>query len=439
MILELGQTLSASSEFIRVTAEYSNAVLVAVMPYVSDVAQRLEIPVPRPLVAEHVIHCSILPKRAVAVEVGVAGTNGNWFFDFSKGYVNIVQGPHDYFSEQEPEMVPSYFGQLKMSRAEAINKARETIRKLGIRPETVFADQEAKVTGPEKVGTNTIPHFKVEWPDPRSGFPATAIHIDGESKRVTRVKIQNVALAKPDPKVNVTPPSAPGAVPWPPTNPEYAIRLAPIALKAIDAYASKLDLKVPSPLTTNHIAKFSLADNGGWPHAEIELTNGWRFIYRNSGVCGYYAPSTFFNSDSRPITIKAFAGKPKLSQTDTIKLVKVAVAKLNYPTNLLTLDFSPQVIKPAVTNIPRIMLMWHKENSDRTDLVFKLEAEIDLGAAEITSLYFDNVALWNKPPPIDVPLTLPQTSKSQLHETQTPGSASDNPLPRPRRTYRTLQ
>jgi hypothetical protein len=43
--MELGQTLPASSEWIRVTAEYSNAVLVAVMPYVSNVAQKLDLPV----------------------------------------------------------------------------------------------------------------------------------------------------------------------------------------------------------------------------------------------------------------------------------------------------------------------------------------------------------------------------------------------------------
>lgn len=407
MILELGQTLSNASEMIRVTADYSNAVLVAVMPYVSDVAQRLELPVPRPLAIERVTHCSILPKRAVAVEVGVNGTNGNWFFAFSKGYVNIVQGPHDYFTEQEPGKLNSYFGTLKMSKAEAIDKARETIRKLGIKPETVFADQEPKVTGPEKVGTNTIPQYKVEWLDPRSGFPSTAVHIDGENKAVTRVKIQNFALAKADPKITVQPKTAPGSSNWPPTNPEYALRLAPIALRAIDAYSSRLGLKLPSPLTTKHVAKLSLADNGNWPHSEIELKNGWRFIYRNSDVCGYYAPNNFFNSDTRSITVKEFSGKQKLSEAEAIKRVKATVAKLNYSTNLLTVDFKPQVIKPGVTNIPRIMLLWHKENAEHTDLAQKLEAEVDLRTGEVISLYFDHVALWNKPPPINVPLTLP--------------------------------
>jgi hypothetical protein len=428
MILELGQTLSASSEIIRVTADYSNAVLVAVMPYISDAAQRLELPVPHPLIPAHVSHCNIMPRRSLAVEIGTSDTNGNnWFFAFSKGYVNIVQGPHDYFSEQEPSKVPSYYGKLKMSKAKAVEKARETIQKLGIKAETVFADQEPRVTGPEKVETNTIPQYKVEWLDPRSGFPATVIHIDGESRRVTRIKVQNVALVKPDPEIGVVPPRAPGSASWPPCNPEYAIRLAPIALKAVEA----LNLGIPSPLTTNHVAKLSLADNGGWPHAEIELTNGWRFIYRNSDVNGYYSPRCFFNSDSRPVTIKEFAGKAKLSTAEAVKLVKNTVARLHYSTNLLELNFEPRVIKPAVAGIPRIMLFWHKENADQTDLVFKLEAEVDLRTGEIASLYFDNMALWNKPPPIHVPLTLPSTNRVQKEEVST-GQSSSRPQSVPR-------
>jgi hypothetical protein len=46
MIVELGP---AAHELIRVTSEYSNAVLVAVMPFVSGYAQKLELPVPHPI------------------------------------------------------------------------------------------------------------------------------------------------------------------------------------------------------------------------------------------------------------------------------------------------------------------------------------------------------------------------------------------------------
>ncbi len=47
MILELGQRFDAF-EWVRATAEYSNAVLVAVLPYVSNAVEKLDLPVPRP-------------------------------------------------------------------------------------------------------------------------------------------------------------------------------------------------------------------------------------------------------------------------------------------------------------------------------------------------------------------------------------------------------
>ena len=50
MILDLG----GAQEIIRITADYSNAVLVAVLPYVSDFAQKLDLPVPHPITTAHV-------------------------------------------------------------------------------------------------------------------------------------------------------------------------------------------------------------------------------------------------------------------------------------------------------------------------------------------------------------------------------------------------
>jgi hypothetical protein len=423
MILELGQRLSASSEWIRVTAEYSNAVLVAVMPCVSEVVQKLDLPVPQPAI---VASCNIVPLRALAVEVGLHGNNGNWYFAFNHGYVNIVQGPHDYYAEQDPGQIPKYYGQVGMTKAEAVELARASIRKLGVALEELFAEQDPKVTGPERIGTNTIPQYRIEWPDPRSGFANTSVHVDAENRTVTRIMLVNRNLEKPPPEVAVTPPSIPGSPIWPPCNPDYAMRLVPIALKAIEDYGKTLLLKLPAPLTTNSVAMLSLADNGGWPHAEIELTNEWRFIYRNSGVNGYYAPDNFFNSDNRPIRIRDFAGKPTLTESEAINLVKKTVERLHYPTNLLQMDFAPQVLRPAATNVSRLFFSWHKENEGKTDLLFKLEAEVDLVGGRVTSLYFDNQALWNHPPPIDVPLTVSKQSPHRTPDTDEKESKPNN-------------
>jgi hypothetical protein len=60
-----------------------------------------------------------------------------------------------------------------------------------------------------------------------------------------------------------------------------------------------------------------------------------------------------------------------------------------------------------VTAIPRRAFWWNLENETRDDLVSKVEAEVDMGTGELKSLYFDNKAFWNHPPPIEVPISLP--------------------------------
>jgi hypothetical protein len=90
MILELGWP---PFEIVRVTAEYSNAVLVAVLPYISDIARKLDLPVPQPVTPECVTHCNIKPLRTWGVEVGVGGTDGNWYFAFDMDFAPQVIKP----------------------------------------------------------------------------------------------------------------------------------------------------------------------------------------------------------------------------------------------------------------------------------------------------------------------------------------------------------
>jgi hypothetical protein len=402
MILELGQSLS-SFEWIRITSEYSNAVLVAVLPYINDVAHKLDLPLSKPVTAAQVIHCNITPKRALSVEIGV---EGNWYFAFNSGYVTTIQGPRDYFALQLPDEIPKYYGRLKTTKAEAIQLSRDALRKLGIPLEDVFAEQEPRVTEPEKFGTNVVPFYRIEWIDPRGGFSRVVIDIDGEAQALKRIRLLSKSLGRPPPKINVVPSALPNSPRWPECNPEYAWKLIPIALRAVDEYGQKLSLPIPRPLTTNHLVRFSLADNGGWPHSEIELTNGWRFIYRNSGVNGFYAPDNFFNSEDRPIRIKQFSGSWKMNEDAATQLVRSAIAKLGYATNLAQMDFKPKVQKPALPGIPRYSFLWHVETED--DLQSKVEAEVDAEDGTVKSLYVDHKAWWNKPPAIDIPITLPR-------------------------------
>ncbi|HNR71945.1 MAG TPA: hypothetical protein PKJ00_11255 [Verrucomicrobiota bacterium] len=434
MILDIGQL----GGMIQMTADFSNAVLVAMLPYVSNVTHQLNLPVPQPI-AQQVVGCGVLPYLTPNGEMLGCGIKlkGNWAFGFHSGYLDRFESPHAYYGLQNPSDIPKFFGTVRMTQDEAVQMARATLTNLGVSLEAVFAEQEPRVTPPPKVRTHIVPHYRIEWIDPRVDHRSVDIEVNAEAKRVERIAISpNASLRRPWPKFGVVPVIQRKRLA---ANPEYAWKLLPIALRAVDEYTKAIGLPVPRPLSSNHVARFEVSDNGGWPHSEIELTNGWRFVYRNSMVNGYYAPDTFFASDNRPIRIKEFVGKSKISEVQAIALIRRTLSKADYPTNLVQMGFKPQVVKPTVPGIPRWAFWWNLENETRSDLISKVEAEVDMERGELKSLYFDNIAFWNKPPPIDVPIAAPRVgADSQPSTLQKPRPKEPPPpRPQPRGTYRT--
>jgi hypothetical protein len=400
MILELG---ASTFEIVRVTAEYSNAVLVAVLPYISDVAQKLDLPVQHPVTAEQVMHCSVLPNRRVEAEIAI---KGGWVFAFSRGYIGTIQSGHSYSILQDPDSIPSFFGKPNMSKDEAIQCARDTLKRLGIPLHSVFAEQEPQVGGPHIIGTNTVPHYQVVWPDPRGG-PSVEVEINGNSRCLERLCLRNKALERAPPKVSVVPARGPNSPVWPQVNPEYARQLIPFVLGAIDEYGQKLSLPLPRLLTTNHVVRFSLQENRGGPYSQIELTNGWRFLYEDSMVTRYYAPDVLFGSEDRPILIQEFLGKWNTTEAEAIDLVRRTVARLGHPTNLVHFEVEPQVHKPALPGIPRYMFYWNYSREGDEVVRSAIHAEVDADKGELKSLYYGDMAFWNHGPRIDVPILLP--------------------------------
>lgn len=405
MILEL-ERLGGMFE---VTANLSNTFLVAMMPYVSDAAKRLELPLPQPITQQQVVSSRVLPLITSDGEWGGFGvelTDGS-NLGFHWGYLDSFSSTNAYYSLQNPDEIPRFVGAVRVTQAEAVQLARATIKKLGIPIEKVFAEQEPRITPPEKTRTGIVPRYRVQWSNPRGG-DSVDMEINADAKRVEKFAFNfNPNLHRPWPEVGVKPPMQQQKRK---TNPEYALKLLPIVLKAVDEYGKALRLKIPYPLNTNHVARFFVGDNGGWPHTELTLTNGWRFVYRNSTVNGFVAPDALFENDRAPILIKDFVGKWNMTETEAIKLVSQSIAKLNYPTNLVQMDFAPQINRSVVTNIPRYSFWWFVHDKPNGRLVCKVEAEVDADQRVLKSLYFDHKLLWNKSPPIDTPISLPPSS-----------------------------
>jgi hypothetical protein len=407
-------------DLIQVTAQYSNAVLVALLPYFSDAAHKLDLPVPQPITVQSIVDCGISPYRYPNGDIYQAGieVRGGWALCFMGGRVNFAELRPSYFTVQNPDDLTNYYGKVRMSKDEAVQMARDAIKKMGVPLEWVFAEQEPRVTMPPKIHSHVLPYYRIEWLDPRvgslsqSGSDSVDIGINADAKRVERINLQvNENLRRAPPKIDA--PTPVRGRPRPHVNPEYARKLLPIVLRAVDAYGKILNLPIPRPLSTNQVARFEVGDNGGWPHSELELTNGWRFIYRNSMVNGYYTPDNLFgfSPSGRRMLIKDYTGKWNLTDTQAIALVRQTIAKLNFPTNLVHMDFKPKIQKPLLAGIPRYQIEWEFTPPKTSELEVDaypqswVEAEVDMDKGMLKSLYYDDITFWHHPPPIDVPIS----------------------------------
>jgi len=412
MVLELGLTQSV----IQVTPDYSNAVLSVLLPYFSDFSEKLGLNVPHPLTKGDIVNCRILPWHSNDGEIPNASikTKQGLWLGFEFGNVNGFGWPNAYSDLQNPEHISKYYGTVTITEKKAIQLARDTITKAGIPLEDIFAEQVPQVTLPT-IGTNTVARYLIEWSDPRGAIASTVrMEINGQTGQVELFYFHPQNVRKPSPKVDVVPTRGQGIfdsqIP-PSVNPDYAWKLIPIMLVAVDKYARTLSLPIPRPLTTNNVAKIEILNNDGWPHAEILLTNNWRFIYRHTMVNGYYAPDNFFASDKRKIHVSEFKGKWNLGTNQAIELVKTTLSKLNFPTNNIHMDFSPR-INYATGDfqkiIPRYYFEWFYENVTHDDLQSKVEAEVNADTGTVESLYYDDKAYWDSRPPIDVPISIQQ-------------------------------
>src|SRR5690606_13220126 len=105
-------------EIIQMTAAYSNAVLLAIMPHITDVAKNLDLPMIRPVQPPHVERFVCDPRKG-SIGGWVTLTNGYkfWFLD---GHIDMMASPNCYFHLQDPDEIPRFYGVRRMTEAEAV-------------------------------------------------------------------------------------------------------------------------------------------------------------------------------------------------------------------------------------------------------------------------------------------------------------------------------
>jgi hypothetical protein len=408
-------------EFIQVTAQYSNAVLVAVLPFISDFCQKLELPVATPVTtnAVRVFNCSNRKDHFGGL---VVLTNGCQF-TFMDGRVCVYRSPMSYYSLQDVDLDPRFFAPIKINEKEALTVAHEAIKKLGDTDEMFHAERPPLITAPEKIKGTAVARYRIRWTDPtrpaRGGagaMPPIALdmEIDASNRRVEMVCLGPTNGVRPDPKVDVVPslvenPFAKRGLPiglgegkkTEPLTVAYRQQFLDTILSDFAVYARRVGVMETLPIISNNIdfAKSAFWSDHGDPQTMLILKNGDRFNYNNGHVAAFYAHDAFetFPFEGNP---EDFAGKVNMTAKEAVAMAERAVRNIGYHDKL------PKPISDAMrlhgTNqCSRLMVRWAWPG---TGFAFA-SCEIDLENKVIKGLFFDEKPLWRDPPKIDLPMT----------------------------------
>ena len=404
-------------ELVQVTAQYSNAVLLAVLPHISDFAQKLDLPVPTPVTTGQVLEFKCDP-RAGQTGGAVVLTNG-FIFTFLDGRVCVYRSPRSYYSLQDPELVPRFYGPVKLKEKEALRIARDTIKKLGYQNAVFNADSAPLVTPPEKIGTNFIPRYLFRWPDPHWPKPnepgaiqhvLLEVEINASNGRVEMWITTSQETSRPSPKVDVVPPllhpqaskpQLPGGQQTFPVSDAYALAFMNAILPQLSDFITKAGLNIPIPINTNQVVatNYSCRLLDGQPMAQLYLTNGDRFFYRDGHFSDFYAHDAKekYPESGRP---EDFLGHLHMSTDQAISLCEGVMRNMGYKEKLPTPIIS---YAPARGTLVCTRYHYYWKHPDQ-DLPFA-SFEVDMETKTIKSIFLKDPVFQREPPKIDAPIS----------------------------------
>jgi len=177
-------------QLIHITATYSNALLVAIMPHVSEVARRLDLPIAQPITASQVLKFNPSPYKG-HLEGSVVLTNNYWFMFNKDGFVDSFRAPTNWFyaGDDVVDHPERYAGTSRMTTNEIVAFARDALMKLGYPPELTHSDLAPELRGPSVLNSGLhVCYSRVEWKPVQnvdsSAYTDVRVEINTDEKRV---------------------------------------------------------------------------------------------------------------------------------------------------------------------------------------------------------------------------------------------------------------
>jgi hypothetical protein len=399
-------------DFIHVSAQYSNAVLVALLPYISDFAGKLHLPILTPVTPAHVLEFRCDPRRG---EVGGLVILTNEFrFAFQSGHVSAFYSPKSYFTLEDPDAIPRFFGPIKINQKEAETAARKAIQALGYNASEFRTDTKPKVDLPEKFGTNRVARYRFRWLDPEFAgkrvmggiLPSLLdIEVDASTAEIQRLWMSSRVAKRPGPVISVPEqelPKAPkeepsklvGGIKNEPVSQEYASAFLQAILPQVSDFAKTAGLPFKLPLSTNDVdlPRYYCGLLEGKPTAQIYLKNGDRVNYQHGRVVAYYAHDAYIKFPENG-KMEDFIGNVRIKPADAISMCERIMKSLGYRLKLPKVSYDgPRYV--AGRQFSRYVFAWWKPELGGELACIEVDAETKL----IKSFYFDDPSLWREPP-----------------------------------------
>lgn len=386
-------------DLVQITAQYSNAVLVAVMPYISDFAEKLDLATARPVTVSQVREFRCDPR---AGQTGGAVTLTNGFqFTFLDGRVCVYRSPHSYFSLQDPEKTPRFYGPVNVGESNALRIARSVIKRLGYENSVFNADSPPVVTRPEKINGHYVPRYRFRWPDPRWPNATTSpdavralldVEVNATSGDVEMVQINSRETRRPPPKVTVAPERVHQAQPTPkltggtktePVSSDYSNAFLRSILPQLSDFTVKAGLQIHVPVTADQVvaSNYICRILDGQPMAQLYLTNGDRFNYRDGYVSAFYAHDAFIKFPDMG-RVEDFLGHINVTTNEAISLCEDVMRRLGFTGKFPepTVSYSPS---RGSLQFKRFTYYWQRPGDDVAFAAF----EVDMESKAIKSIF----------------------------------------------------
>jgi hypothetical protein len=351
-------------ELIQVTAQYSNAVLVAVLPQISAFVKEAELPMPTPIVLQQVREFRCFPSTD---DVGglVILTNDLRVW-YHHGYVNGYRTPHSYYNLQDPRDIPKFYGTCRLNREQALQLARKAIRKYGYSLKDTFADQPPEIDMPIQIGTNLVPFYRFQWRDPVFGSTAVSIELNADAKRIEEIDLESPFFWRAPPRAAVQPVIR---NPRPPISTTASNDFLSASLPQVGAFAEKLGLPFHNSPKRRDIQSIEFFNGvaGAW----LKFSNGYIFTYEKGAVTQFTSPDSAYGvrvpvGSPPQKRFAAYLGKWNMDEHEAVQLVRNAITKLGYGLSDFNAGREPKIKKNQTVGeytVPRFRLFWITNNA----------------------------------------------------------------------------